>query len=157
MQTLALSFALFAMIATVAMPAANAAADDKAVLEALDAWKAAMVKKDRAAFEKIYHPDLVYAHSSGKTEDKAAAITAVVDGTSAWDAINLIDTKVKLSGKTAIVTGKMEYHQRDNGAAPQIVNLFVMTTWSKAGKGWQMLGRQAAKLPAPTPPVATTK
>ncbi|HEY0708691.1 MAG TPA: nuclear transport factor 2 family protein [Polyangia bacterium] len=148
MQTLALSFALFAMIATVAMPA-NAASDDKSVLDALDAWKTAMTKKDRAAFEKLYHADLVYAHSSGKTEDKKEAIASVVDGPSSWDAINLSDTKVKLSGKTAIVTGKMEYHQRENGGAPQIVNLFVMTTWTKSGKTWQMLGRQAAKLAAP--------
>ncbi|HEY0713609.1 MAG TPA: nuclear transport factor 2 family protein [Polyangia bacterium] len=160
MQNLALRFAFFALIAAVAMPA-NAAGDDKAgdkaVLDALDAWKTAMVKKDRAAFEKLYHPDLVYAHSSGKTEDKAAAIAAVVDGPSSWDAINLVDTKVKLSGKTAIVTGRMEYHQRENGGAPQLVNLVVMTTWTKAGKGWQMLSRQAAKLPAPAPVAATAK
>ena len=45
-----------------------------AVLAALETWKQAMIKKDRAAVEKVLHPDLSYGHSDGHLEDKATAI-----------------------------------------------------------------------------------
>ncbi|HVR61925.1 MAG TPA: nuclear transport factor 2 family protein [Polyangia bacterium] len=156
MPTVAFSLALCAVvIAAIARPA-QAASDEKAVQDALEAWRQAMLKKDRPAFEKLYHPDLVYAHSGGKTENKPEAIASVVDGPASWEQVNLSDTKVRLSGKIAIVTGKVEYHQRENGTV-QVVPLVVMTVWSKGPKGWQMLGRQASKLPAPAPVAATTK
>ena len=161
MQNVVLSLALLAMVTAVAGPAKAANEEraekaEKAVEDALEAWRQAMLKKDRPAFEKIYHQDLVYAHSAGKTENKPEAIASVVDGPSTWEEVNLSDTKIHLSGKIALVTGKVEYHQRENGAL-QVVPLVVMTVWSKGPKGWQMLGRQASKLPPPAPVAATTK
>ena len=44
---------------------------EKDVLGAMDAWKQATMKKDRAALDKLLHPDLTYSHSSGKTQTKA--------------------------------------------------------------------------------------
>ena len=152
--TFALGLALFVVVAVV--QPAHAASDETAVKDALEAWRQAMLKKDRPAFERIYHPDLVYAHSNGKTESKEEAIASVVDGPSTWDQVNLADTKIRLSGKLAVVTGKVEYHQRENGVV-QLVPLTVMTVWSKGPRGWQMIGRQASKLPAPVPVAATTK
>jgi ketosteroid isomerase-like protein len=158
MQNVVLSLALLAMMTAVAGPAeaAKDQSDEKAVEDALEAWRQAMLKKDRPAFEKIYHQDLVYAHSAGKTENKQQAIASVVDGPSSWEQVNFSDTKIHLSGKIALVTGKVEYHQRDSGTL-QVVPLVVMTVWSKGPKGWQMLARQASKLPPPAPAAALSK
>jgi ketosteroid isomerase-like protein len=133
-----------------AAPALGASAD-KEVLAAMDAWKQAMIKKDKAGFEKLYHPDLAYGHSSGVVETKEQAIQHVLGGEGTYTAINFgPDTKVRVHGNTAFVTGKVDYQERAHGK-DNVVNLVVLSVWMKSGPGWQMIARQATK---PTPPAA---
>ena len=53
-----------------ALLAASNPAAEKEVLAALDTWRNAVMKRDRAAYDKILHPDLTYAHSNGAVETK---------------------------------------------------------------------------------------
>jgi ketosteroid isomerase-like protein len=140
----------------IASPVLAAASAEKDVLSAMEAWRQAMLKKDRAALDKAFHTDLTYGHSSGVVEDKAQAIEHVVAGAGTYLAINLTDTKVRVQGNTALVTGKAEYQERTNGK-DAIANLVVLSVWLKSPKGWQMIARQATKpaapaVAAPTPP-----
>src|SRR4051812_30445267 len=109
MRTSMLALAL-AFVVTVPVPA-SAAPAEKEVLASLDAWKTAMMKKDRGAFDKVLHPDLTYGHASGKVETKAEAIDHVVASKATYTAINFADTKVRVQGKTAFVTGKVDYQE----------------------------------------------
>ena len=143
MRRLALILSAF-VFTVVAQPVLAASSDEKAVLAALDAWKEAMVKKDRAALEKIFHPDLSYAHSSAMVETKAQAIPHIV-GSPGWEAIELSDTTVRLQGKVAIVNGKTDMHQRNKDKPTTISKLVVLTVWVKGAKGWQMIARQAVR------------
>jgi ketosteroid isomerase-like protein len=118
------------------------------VLATMDAWKQAMIKKDRAALEKVLHPDLTYGHSSGTVENKVEAIEHVMGPKTMYVAINFADTKVRVQGKTALVTGKVELQERANGKDTTI-NLVVLTVWAKGPSGWQMIARQATKPAAP--------
>ena len=102
MRKLVLLLSAFAFASVLAAPPAFAAANpagEKAVLAALDAWKVAMVKKDAAALEKIFHPDLSYAHSSATVQNKEQAITGVVDGLG-WEAIEFSETTVRIAAAT---------------------------------------------------------
>ena len=85
-------------------PALAAGSGEKEVLAAMDGLKEAMLKKDRAALDKIFHADLTYGHSSAKVESKAEAIAHMVDGLG-WEEIELADTTVRLQGNVAIVNG----------------------------------------------------
>jgi hypothetical protein len=58
------------------------------VLAAQDLWRQAMTRKDRAAFEKVLHPDLRYGHSSGLIETKPQAIQHVLGSTAIWERID---------------------------------------------------------------------
>jgi ketosteroid isomerase-like protein len=131
--------------------AAHANPEEKAVLAAMETWKQAMLKKDRAAFEKVLHPELVYGHSNGNLEDKAQAIKHVVDGTATWEEVTFTDTKVRVRGTTAFVTGKVQYKERETDRR-EVVNLAVLSVWVKGAQGWQMFARQATR---PTPSVIT--
>jgi ketosteroid isomerase-like protein len=131
----------FLMAAGPAIAAPNA---EKAVLAAMDAWKEAMVKKDRAALEKIFHPDLSYAHSSALVETKAQAIPHIVDGLG-WESIELSDTTVRLQGNVAIVNGKADMRQRNKDKPTTTSKLVVLTVWVKGKQGWQMIARQAVR------------
>jgi ketosteroid isomerase-like protein len=140
------SLGLVGIVAPLAR-AADAGAE-KAVLAAQDAWKQALIKKDRAAFDKVLHPDLRYGHSDGHIEDKATAIKMIVDGAADWQAVNFADTNVRVLGNTAFVTGKVQYLEREHGQLSEI-NLVVLSAWVKEARGaWQMIARQATR-PAP--------
>ncbi len=54
--------------------------DDKDVLAAMDAWKQATMKKDRAALERLLHEDLTYTHSNAHNESKADVLQSVIGG-----------------------------------------------------------------------------
>lgn len=148
MRKAILTVGLFVLFAT---PAWAASPDETSVLAAMDTWKQAMIKKDRAAFDKVLHPELVYGHSNGNLEDKALAIKHVVDGAATWEDITFTDTKVRVRGNTAFVTGKVQYRERET-AKLEVVNLAVLSVWSKGPQGWQMLARQATR---PTPSTIT--
>jgi ketosteroid isomerase-like protein len=153
MRTTILALALCGLLATPAL----AASADKDVLATMETWRQAMLKKDKAVFEKVLHPDLTYGHSSGVLETKAQAIDHVINGGGTYTAINLTDTKVVVHGNTALVTGKAEYHERTKENKDTTANLVVLSVWLKGPKGWQMIARQATKpTPPPAPPSAPT-
>jgi hypothetical protein len=60
----------------VVQPAFAASPGDKAVLAALDTWKQAMLSQDRAALEKIFHPDLSYGYPSAIRSHQGRGDTA---------------------------------------------------------------------------------
>jgi ketosteroid isomerase-like protein len=130
--------------AFVAQPAFAASPAEKAVLAAVETWKAAMLKQDGAALEKILHPDLSYGYPSAIVHTKAEAIQHIVEG-AGWEAIELADTTVRLRGNVAIVNGKTDMHQRNKGQPTTISKLVVLAVWVKGPQGWQMIARQAVR------------
>lgn len=144
MRTTLLVLSLLALSSNGARAAPTA---EQRVLAAQELWKQAMVKKDRAAFEKVLHPDLTYAHSSGLVETKAQAIEHVMKSSAIWERVEFSDTQVRLHGRTAVVTGKVDYHQRGKEKV-NVINLRVLTVWLEGAQGWQMIARQATR-PSP--------
>jgi ketosteroid isomerase-like protein len=140
------SVILFIVSAVIVRPALAAGTGEKAVLSALDDLKEAMLKRDRAALEKVLHPELTYGHSSATLETKAQAIAHIVDGLG-WEAIELADTAVRLQGNVAIVNGKADLHQRNKDKPTTVAKLLVLTVWVKGPQGWQLIARQAVRRP----------
>jgi len=134
---------LFIVMAAAAFAAGSR---EKEVLAAMDGLKQAMLKKDRAALEKIFHADLTYSHSSAKVENKAEAIAHMVDGLG-WEAIELADTTVRLQGNVAIVNGKADFHERKKDQPTTTAKLLILTVWVKGPVGWQLIARQAVRRP----------
>jgi ketosteroid isomerase-like protein len=145
---------LIAVSLLAAAPARAAGAADKDVLAAMDVWRQATMKKDKALFEKVYHPDISYGHSSGLVETKAQAIEHVVTNAVVYEGIDLTDSRVRVFGNTALLDGKMEMRQRATDGKVNVVNLVYLTVWLKSGRSWQMVGRQATRPAPPTPPAA---
>ncbi len=144
MRKLAMSLSVFAIV-LVTLPAFAGSSQERGVLAALDAWKDAMLKRDAAALEKIFHEDLSYGHSSAQVETKAQAIPHAVNS-AGWEKIDLSDTTVRLHGNVAVVNGKTDMHQRGKDKI-SISKLIMLTVWVKNGKSWQMLARQAVRRP----------
>lgn len=139
MKTALLSVALaFSLVA--AEPPSK---PDKDVVAAIDMWKQALLKRDGAALQKFYHDDLVYEHSSGKTENKAEAIEAVVKAQPApYVSIDFRDPRIRVYGNTAIIKSVLDINTSEAKN-----HLDVLMVLVKSGGNWQLVARQAIKLP----------
>lgn len=142
------------LLATFSLSAGTFAAppppDPKAegeVMAAMEAWRHAMMKRDGAALERLYHPDLSYGHSNGSIETKPEAIQHIVTSKTDYAVVDLVDTKVRVHGNFALVTGRVNYKQVTDGKTTD-VKLFVLHVWTRGPQGWQMIGRQATREPA---------
>jgi ketosteroid isomerase-like protein len=121
------------------------ARSEKEVLAAMNAWKQAMLTRDRAALETLYAPGLMYVHSSGKQENKAEAIEAAVAGKDRCESIDLEDIAVSIYGNTALVKAKV-IMRINNGTATNTISLDILHVWIKMPSGWQMAARHATRL-----------
>jgi ketosteroid isomerase-like protein len=109
----------------------------------LDTWKAAMLKGDAATLDKLYHKDLSYTHSSALVENKSVAIASATKAGNLTKAIDLKDPTTHVYGNTAIVKTKADI----TNAAGTVSHLDVLMVWLKSPQGWQLVARQATKLP----------
>jgi len=121
------------------------AKSEKDVLAAMNAWKQAMLTRDRAALETLYAPGLIYVHSSGKQENKAQAIEAAVAGKDRYESIDLEDMSVSIYGNAALVTAKA-LMAINNGTTTNTISLDILHVWIKMPTGWQMVARHATRL-----------
>lgn len=126
----------------------NASAQSKeetAVAQAVDKLKALMIDPDKGKLEAITADGLSYGHSSGKLENKAAFIDALVSGTSDFKSIELSDQTITVVDNTALVRHKLVGETMDNGKPGQ-PKLSVLLVWVKHKGDWKLLARQAVKI-----------
>ena len=115
------------------------------VANAVEFLKQAMISGNQSDLETIASVDLSYGHSSGKIEDKAAFVKSIASGASDFVTIDLTDQTIKVKGKVAIVRHKLAAKTNDNGK-PGEVKLGIMLVFTKEGKDWKLIGRQAYKI-----------
>jgi len=120
--------------------------EEKKVLSAVENFRLALISGEKSALENSAADDLSYGHSSGKIQDKAAFVEAIVSGASDFVSIEFKNQTVKVTGKTALV--RHELHAKTNdGGKPGEVHLGILLVWQKQSGAWKLLGRQAYKLP----------
>jgi ketosteroid isomerase-like protein len=118
---------------------------EKEVLAAMDAWKQGMLKRDASTLDRIFHPDLTYSHSNGRTETKAEAIENATKGPAVTESIDVQDQTVRVYGNTALVKAKIAIKMVNAGNTNNLL-LSVLHVWLKTPKGWQLVGRQSTRL-----------
>jgi hypothetical protein len=119
--------------------------DEKAVADAVEVLRKAMVDGDRKSLENIAAPELSYGHSSGLVEDKAAFVENIASGKSDFVTITLSDQTIKVTGNTAVVRHKFTA-DTNNGGTPGKITLAMLLVWQKQKGEWKLLARQAARL-----------
>jgi ketosteroid isomerase-like protein len=107
---------------------------------------ALMVDPNKAELEALVSDQVSYGHSSGKLEGKTSFIESLISGSSDFVKINLTDQTIQLFGKTAIVRNKL-FASTNDGGKPGEVKLALILVWQKNQKTWQLIARQAVKLP----------
>jgi ketosteroid isomerase-like protein len=135
------------MISTITAASSSAQTkDQKAVADAVETLRKAMISADKAALENITLDQLSYGHSSGKLEDKATFVGNIVNGNSHFLDITLTDQTINVVKETAIVRHKLSANTDDKGKGPGKVELYILLVWQKNGGKWKLLARQAVKV-----------
>ena len=129
---------------------APAQAEDKkkdaaSLAGAVEAFRVAMHKADKAAFDKLCSEHLSYGHSAGKIETKAEFIAASTSGRSSWKTINFDKVTNQVAGEEGIsrfiLTGQTESEGKTND-----INIGVLMVWRQEKDSWKLLARQAFRL-----------
>ena len=127
------------------LPAAAQSADDTAAVQAVESLRIAMLKADRAAFERLCAPQLSYGHSAGKIETKAEFIAGSTSGKTTWNSINFDKRTVSVVGNNAIARFMLTGQILSEGKTTEI-NIGILTVWAKQGGDWKLLARQAYRV-----------
>jgi ketosteroid isomerase-like protein len=98
----------------------------------------AMKAADVATLGRIYHADLVYTHSSGRTEGLPPLLAAIAEGRTTYTALQTQNVVVTRVGSTAIATGVMLMDVTVGGVAKSLRNQF-QTVWVEQGGAWKLL------------------
>ena len=126
---------------------ASAAADEEAVAEKVEAFRAAQVAADAKAFDALCADELSYSHSDGHVEDKATFIANATNGKSKFTSLKYEDTKIRIVGPVAIVRfhwlGEQECTADGKKSS---TNLHILMNWVKQGSDWKLLSRASTKL-----------
>ncbi|MBE9460494.1 nuclear transport factor 2 family protein [Dyadobacter subterraneus] len=122
-------------------------ADEKAVGDAVEKLRKAIVDADGTTLTKLTSPLLSYGHSNGNLEDQKEFVRAITSGESHFTRIDLSDQTISISGDLAIVRHKLMGDTHNKGKDPAPVKLGVLYVWQKVKGSWLLLGRQAFKLP----------
>ena len=116
---------------------------ESAVSASVEALRKAMIAADKPALDKLTLPELSYGHSSGRLENKAEFIEALVSGKSGFSAIELSDQTVNVVDKIALVRHVFNGTRRKEGDK---MKLSILTVWLQQQDQWKLLARQAARL-----------
>lgn len=121
--------------------------DTKAVTDAVENMRLAMLSGEKSSLENVGLPSLSYGHSSGRVENNAEFVNAIITGKSKFETLNLSDQTVQIDGDVAIVRHILQAKTNDSGK-PGDVKIGVMLVMKKDNAGaWKLLARQAYKLP----------
>jgi len=119
--------------------------DEKAVADAVEQLRNAMVNGDKTVLEKLTQAKLSYGHSSGVIDDKKQFIEKLASGTSDFVSIDLSEQTISVSDKVAIVRHTFKAKTNDGGR-PGDVHLKILLIWQKDSGGWRLLARQAVRV-----------
>lgn len=135
----------FCLLLLISSPIFAQSKDEKAIAEAVENLRKAMIDPDKAMLEEIAATDLSYGHSNGLLEDKAAFVDALVSNKSDFVSIDLSEQTIKIVGNTALVRHKLAA-QTNNGGKPGSTKLSILLVWQKQKGSWRLLARQAVKI-----------
>jgi ketosteroid isomerase-like protein len=120
---------------------------EKEILALEEKRYAAMTAGDYGALEALLHEQLLYTHSSGRTDTKGSWLESLRSGRTRYKSAKNTDQKVRLLGEVALVTGKGQMEAEVDGQ-PRSLKLVYLNVWTKTPKGWKFIAWQSTPQPA---------
>ncbi len=103
--------------------------------------------RDSAALEKLVSPKVTYGHSSGLIENKQVMIHHAMVSPATYEGFKMDSATVFFEGNNTAVSRHILKAKTFENGKEGVLHLGVLQVWTKAGKEWKLLARQAVKLP----------
>jgi ketosteroid isomerase-like protein len=128
---------------------AGSSLDDYNVLWYLEQdWNDAVLKKDRAWFEKNYATDFTSISSgTAKLMDRAEDISDTVDDKGTMELVETTGMNIRIDGNYAVITGTFRTKGKDAKGASFDRKIRYTDTWIKRGGRWQAWSSQGTPIP----------
>jgi len=136
MKKFALGVGALLIGTTIGLAQSGGSAVDE-VLRAARSEGDAIVKKDKAALERLYADDYLYAHSNGVVLDRAADVATNASADSKWTAVSYGDLNARLYGDAAIVTGTETLAGTAKGYVPGARRFTEV--WARSNAAWRLV------------------
>jgi hypothetical protein len=130
------------------MPATAPDSTNIAALE--DERYAAMLAGDVDALDRLMHPQMMYAHSSGFEDTKSDYLDKLRRGVYVYRAIRRAGQRVTVNRNVAMVFQELNIEVMVNGVLKTMSNR-ALAVWTYEDDRWQLLGVQSGSMPGATP------
>jgi ketosteroid isomerase-like protein len=105
----------------------------------------AMIAADTSALARLLAEDLIWTHSSGKTESKGEVIKALAEGAVAYEALEMTQDRVLCSGENYVHQGVLSGRAVRNGET-KLLNARFLSVWRETQGQLQMVAWQSTQL-----------
>jgi ketosteroid isomerase-like protein len=141
-----------AALALLALPACNQdgrSPDERHLLEQLEHdWGDAYVHGDVATLDRILADDFIGRWADGSTSNKREELASVRSGHEQQQSNQLLETKIRLFGDTAVVTWKTR-ETRTVGGKDASGTFWGTDVFVKRAGRWQAVAAQTSRLESP--------
>jgi ketosteroid isomerase-like protein len=117
------------------------------ILAAVEVYRKAMIAADGEALNSIASDDLSYGHSDADIQTKAQFVHSLTSGKSVFVTLQLDCLHMQVLGNVAIMRHHFIANTADGGIHRN-VNIRILWVWQQNNGQWQMLARQAVKIPS---------
>jgi hypothetical protein len=134
------------LLATILMLAASLSAADpaQAVIEASKGWRHAAIQKDAAGLQRYLADDMIYNHADGHGQNKSEYVAAVLKS-GRYESFTDSETKVRVYGKTAVLSGFVDVKQLNQPA----YRVHTLEVYVENNGQWQMTAHQSVRINPP--------
>lgn len=123
----------------------RAKAADQAVMEAEKAYVAALVKGDHAALNNLLDDQYMFTNTEGATMDRGSHLKRFEDGSYKFATkADIDDVKIRVSGTTAFVTGRLNFWGADT--PPADGHSRYTHVWVKKAGHWRLVSNHSHRV-----------
>jgi len=112
------------------------------VRAAAEGWTSSAIKQDAAGLRRYLADDLQYAHAGGQTQNKEEYMTAVTTGPARYESFTFSDLKIRLYGKTAVLTGFCDVKMTGR----EVFRVRTLQVYTENGGQWKMAAHQSTRI-----------
>ncbi len=120
-------------------------AGEKAIAEALEAYRTALLTADGARLDALCMAEMTYGHSSGLIQTKPEFLAEATSGETAWRTIGFEDARHRVDDGVA-VSRYVFVGEHESRGQLNALRFGVVMVWRAQDACWRLLVRQGYKL-----------
>jgi ketosteroid isomerase-like protein len=114
---------------------------EQELLKANQEYDTALLRGDAVALDRLYADEFVYTNPDGEIRDKAQQLAFTRLGDLKFESAQSSDVKVRVYGKTAVMTGRFNAKGTFKGKTIDVRERYT-AVWVKQNGRWQLVAEQ---------------